>query len=42
MDVPSRVGLDCRPDNKSGQTETGVATSGGYRFGMVELNCGSV
>jgi len=42
LDVPSGVGLGCRQDKRSGRTETGVATSGRYRFNMAELDHRSV
>jgi len=42
MDVPSGVGLGCRPDKGTGQTETGLTTSGRYRFDMTELDHRSV
>ena len=42
MDVPSEVGLGCGQDKGSGQTETGVATSGRYRFNMAELDHRSI
>jgi len=42
LDVPSGVGLHCGQDQGSGWTETGVVTSGRYRFNMAELDHRSV
>jgi len=42
LDVPSGVGLCCGQHQGSGRTETGVATSGRYRFDMAELDRRSV